>query len=105
MGGYIDRYGTGLFLLLLFIVSLNLLDALCTMMILDLGAWELNPLVRSAIGIYGDRFWVWKFAIVSICLVLFCIHIQFKLIKTIMLAISSIYMGIVLYQILLIIDK
>ena len=85
--------------------ALNILDALCTLMILDYGAWELNPLVRSAIGLYGDRFWVWKFAIVSICLVLLCIHIKFKPTKTIIVTISSIYFGIVLYQIFLIIDK
>jgi hypothetical protein len=104
-GGYIDWYGPGLFFLLLLIVALNILDALCTLMILDYGAWELNPLVRSAIGLYGDRFWVWKFAIVSICLVLLCIHIKFKPTKTIIVTISSIYFGIVLYQIFLIIDK
>jgi len=104
-GGYIDWYGPGLFFLLLLIVALNILDALCTLMIFDYGAWELNPLVRSAIGLYGDRFWVWKFAIVSICLVLLCIHIKFKPTKTIIVTISSIYFGIVLYQIFLIIDK
>jgi hypothetical protein len=102
-GGYIDWYGPGLFFLLLLIVGLNILDALCTLMILDYGAWELNPLVRSAIGLYGDKFWVWKFAIVSICLLLLCIHIQFKPIKTIIVTISSVYIGIVLYEIFLIV--
>lgn len=101
-GGYIDWYGPGLFFLLLLIVGLNILDALCTLMILDYGAWELNPLVRSAIALYGDRFWVWKFAIVSFCLLILCIHIQFKPIKTIIVTISSIYIGIVLYEIFLI---
>ena len=104
-GGYIDWYGPGLFCLLLLIVTLNILDALCTMMILDYGAWELNPLVRSAIGLYGDKFWIWKFAIVSICLVLLCIHIKFKPTKAIIVTISSIYIGIVLYEISLIIYK
>ncbi len=104
-GGYVDWYGPGLFFLLLLIVILNILDALCTMMILDYGALELNPLVRSAIGLYGDKFWVWKFAIVSICLVLLCIHIKFKPTKAIIVTIGSIYIGIVLYEISLIVYK
>jgi hypothetical protein len=101
-GGYVDWYGPGLFFLLLLTVALNILDALCTMLILDLGAWELNPLVRSAIGLYGDKFWIWKFAIVSICLVILCIHIKFKPIKAVIVTISSVYIGIVLYEISLI---
>ncbi len=102
-GGYVDWYSPGLFLLLLLIVVLNILDALCTMMILDYGAWEINPNVRSAIGLYGDKFWVWKFAIVSIALLILCVHIKFKPIKAIIVTISSIYIGIVLYEISLII--
>ena len=82
-GGYIDRYSTGLFFLLLLIVSLNILDALLTIMILDRGGWELNPFVRSAIELFGERFWAWKFTIVSIVLILLCIHSKFKPIKTV----------------------
>jgi hypothetical protein len=104
-GGYIDKYGPGLFFLLIFIVGLNLLDAFFTMMILDYGGWELNPIVRHAIEVYGDKFWIWKFIIVSISLVLLCLHSKFRRIKTIIVGICSIYICIVLYQIILIIHK
>jgi len=73
------------------------------MMILDGGGWEINPVARSVIQLYGDGFWVWKFAIVSVPLILFCLHSKFGQVRTIILGISAIYIGIVLYQISLII--
>ena len=98
-GGYVDRYSPSLLFFLLLIVGLNLLDALFTMMILDYGGCEVNPIVRSAIGIYGDRFWVWKFSIVSVNVILLCLHIKFKYVKKIILGICLIYLAIVIYQI------
>ena len=65
-GGYTDCYSEGLFFILILIVGLNSLDSLFTMIILDRGGWELNPIVRSVIELYGDGFWVWKFFIISI---------------------------------------
>jgi hypothetical protein len=104
-GGYIDRYSTGLFLLLLLIVSLNILDALLTIMILDRGGWEVNPFVRSAIELFGERFWAWKFTIVSVVLILLCIHSKFKPIKTVIVTTGFIYASVVLYQIFLLMDQ
>ena len=100
-GGYIDRYGTGLFFLLLLIVILNLLDALLTIMILDRGGWELNPFVRSAIELFGERFWAWKFTLVSITLILLCVHSKFKPFKTLIVTTGFIYASVVLYEIFL----
>ncbi len=104
-GGYIDRYSPGLFFLLLLIVGLNILDALLTIMILDRGGWEINPLVRSAIELFGERFWAWKFIIVSIALILLCIHSKFKPIKTIIVTTGFIYASVVLYEIFLLMDQ
>ena len=68
-GGYIDRYSSTLFFFLVTIIGLNVLDALFTLMILDLKGWEANPVVNSVISLYGTKFWVWKFSIVSVSLV------------------------------------
>jgi len=102
-GGYVDRYGSGLLFLLILVVGLNVLDALFTMMILDDGGWEINPVVRSVIQLYGDRFWVWKFAIVSLPLILLCIHNKFRMVMPIILGITAINIVVILYQISLII--
>jgi hypothetical protein len=74
---------------------------LFTMMILDDGGWEVNPIVRSAIQLFGDRFWVWKFSISSIPLILLCLHSKFRLVVPALTIITAINSVVVLYQIFL----
>jgi len=102
-GGYVDRYSSGLLFLLILIVGLNVLDALLTMMILEDGGWEINPVVHSVVQLYGDRFWVWKFAIVSVPLILLCLHSKFRLVIPVIWGISAINITVILFQIFLII--
>jgi len=102
-GGYIDQYSSELFFFLVLIVGLNVLDAFFTMMILDVGGWEVNAIVDSVIAICGDKFWVWKFGIVSASLILLCLHSKFRFVKALILGTTVIYIGIVLYQLALII--
>ncbi len=104
-GGYVDRYGSGLLFILMLVAGLNVLDALLTMMILDDGGWEVNPVVRSVIHLYGERFWAWKFVIVSFPLVLLCLHSKFRMVLTIILGISAFMTTVVFYQIYLIVFR
>ena len=97
--GYVDRYSSGLLFLLVLVAGLNVLDALFTMMILDDGGWKINPVVRSVIQLYGDRFWVWKFVIVSFPLTLLCLHSKFRLVMPVILGITAISIIVILYQI------
>jgi len=101
---YVDRYSSKLFFFLVLILGLNVLDSIFTMMILDLKGVEANPVVRSVIEIHGDKFWIWKFAIVSTCLILLCLHSTLKGVKGILFTISSIYLLVVFYQIFLLIS-
>ena len=102
-GGYVDYYSSGLFFLLVSIVGLNILDALLTMIILEVqGSWEVNPIVQSVIQLYGDKFWVWKFAIVSFSVIFLCLHSKFKRVKAIIVSVGFVYLTVVLYQIFLI---
>lgn len=101
-GRYLDRYSPVLFLLIVLILTLNILDSLFTMIILDLGGREFNPILQSIIALHGDKFWIWKFLMVSGSLVLLCLHRGFKLFRGTIIVISSIYLIIVLYQIYLI---
>ncbi len=100
-GGYVDRYHSGLLILLTLAVGLTVLDALFTLMILDDGGWEANPVVRSAIQLYGDRFWIWKFLLVSIPLALLCIHSKFRFIVPVILGIMTINVLVIGYEIFL----
>ncbi len=100
-GGYVDRYTSSLFFFLVAIVGLNILDAFLTLLILDLRGWEANPVVRSVISLYGIKFWIWKFSIVSVSLVLLCLHSKFKLVRELIVAVCCLYVIIVAYQIFL----
>jgi len=100
-GGYVDQYSPGLLFLLTLVAGLNVLDSLFTMMILDDGGWEINPIVRSIIQLYGNGFWIWKFSIVSIPLTLLCLHSKFRLAIPAILGITAISVIVILYQIFL----
>ena len=105
-GGYVDHYSSGLFFFLVLTIALNILDALFTMFILEMKEFrELNPVVGSAINLYGDKFWVWKFAIVSFSLILLCLHSKFKRVKAVIVSVSFIYFTVVIYQIFWIIRQ
>jgi hypothetical protein len=95
--GFVDLYSAGLLFLIILIVGLDILDSLFTMMALDLGGWGINPIVRSVIEIYRDKFWVSKFAIVSIPLILLCIHSKFRLAMPVILSICIIKVLVLLY--------
>jgi hypothetical protein len=101
-GGGLDRYSPTIFLLIILILALNILDSLFTMIILDLGGREFNPVVRSVMTLHGDQFWIYKFIMVAGSLVLLSLHQGFKFFRGIIIAISAIYLIVVLYQVFLI---
>lgn len=100
-GGYVDQYSSTLLFFLISIIGLNVLDALFTLMILDLKGWEANPVVRSVINVYGTKFWIWKFFIVSVSLALLCLHSRFRLVGKIIVVIGCLYTMVVAYQVFL----
>ena len=71
------------------------------MIILDHGGGEVNPIVSRVIQLYGDKFWIWKFAIVSISLMLLCLHSNFGRVRLLINTVGFIYIAVVLYQIFL----
>ena len=73
------------------------------MMILSDGGWEINPVVRSVIQLYGDKFWVWKFFTVSVPLILLCLHSKFRLVMPVLFGIGGIYIAVVLFEVWLIV--
>jgi hypothetical protein len=104
-GGYVDRYSSALLILLVLVVGLNVLDSLFTMMILDSKGVEVNPIVRAVIDLHGEKFWIWKFGIVSFCLVLLCLHSTFKWTRGVIIVLSSIYLAVVIYQLFLLLHQ
>ena len=101
-GGYVDRYESGFFVLLMAIVVLNVADAFLTTIILDSGGHEVNPIVQGAISMFGYHFWIWKFLIVSVAVVMLCLLSQIRRVKSLVAMTALLYFGIVMYQIYLI---
>jgi hypothetical protein len=104
-GGYIDRYSRILFLLMALILGLNILDSLFTMMLLDLGEQEFNPFVRSFIELHGDMFWIWRFVIVSVALILLYLHRGFIRVRRMIICVGLVYVVIMIYQMYLILYR
>ena len=104
-GGYVDRYSSGTLFLVVSIIGLNVLDALFTIMILELKGLELNPVVQAVMTTHGDNFWIWKFFIVSIPLTLLCLHSKFRPVKTVLVCICMVYIAVVAYEIALMIRQ
>jgi len=100
-GGYVDRYGPGLLFFLLLIEGLNVLDSFFTMIILECGGREVNPIARSAIEVYGDHFWVWKFLLVSFNIVLLCLHSRFRYVNRIIRWVALLFLGVIFYEMIL----
>ena len=101
-GGYVDRYSPILLIFLTSIMGLNILDAFQTIILLNLGGWEVNPIVHSAMRLYGDNFWLWKFFIASASVVFLCLHSKFRKAKPIIVFATVLYIVIVFYHFLLI---
>ncbi|MBI4763698.1 MAG: hypothetical protein HY787_03725 [Deltaproteobacteria bacterium] len=95
-----DHYSPRLLFFLILIIGLNYLDACFTMMILEKGGRELNPIVESALRIWGDKFWIWKFSMVSVSSVILCLFSQYKRVKIAIVVVSFLYLVLVSYQLI-----
>lgn len=87
--------------LIVLILGLNVLDSAFTLMILECGGRELNPIVQCAIDMYGDHFWIWKFAVVSVNVTVLCLYSKFRYVEKILLGICLLYFAVVCYQVCL----
>ncbi len=93
------RYNADLLIAMTLISGLNILDYFFTMVILDEGGKEINPIAQSAMDAWGDHFWVWKFVLVSVTLVLLCLRSNSKYVKAAIFGVTSLYIAIIFYQI------
>jgi len=101
-GGYVDRYSSGLLLLLLVLLALNITDAVFTIFILDCGGREANPFIGTLIAHCGNEFWIWKFLIVAVAVLFLCLHAQFPRVKKGLWLVTVIYFGVVVYEVFII---
>ena len=96
----VNHYGPKLLFFLVLIIGLNYLDACFTMMILERGGRELNPIVESAINLWGEKFWILKFVLVSISSVILCLFSRYRRVKIAIVAVSFLYLALISYQLI-----
>ncbi len=92
------EYSVRVVSLVVLVAGLNILDVIFTQMILATGGIECNPVVRAAIDIYGDRFWIWKVTCVSSLLVLMCMYSRLRLFRAILAGTALLYIVVISWQ-------
>ena len=100
-GAYVDLYSQRLVLFLLFFFVLTVIDSVSTLIYLDKGGRELNPLAQWMID-RGDTFFILcKGGLTAICLIFVMIHKNFKYSRIAIFVGFSFYFVLALYHMML----
>ncbi len=98
---YVDRYSHNLLLTLLIIVLLSIFDAYFTIMHVERGAREINPLMDFLIG-YGDLyFFVAKYTLTALGVFLLCLYKNLLLVRILIGLVMLLYLTVFGHHILL----
>jgi hypothetical protein len=90
------------FFLAVLVIILNLADAVFTEFILAHGGWEVNPIARAAIETFGDYFWIWKYAVVSLSVLLLSNFIHMRLARISLAVAAVLYSAVTVWHLILI---
>jgi hypothetical protein len=97
-----DRSSPLMFFIAVLIISLNISDALFTQFIIAHGGWEVNPIARAAIATFGDHFWLWKHAVVSLAVIMLSSHIHLRMARVCLAVAACMYIGVTVWHLILI---
>lgn len=78
-GSFLDLYGTRLLLLLMWVALMNVGDTFFTLIHLQDGGRELNPVADMLLHSGRTGFVVWKSILIGSALVVLCVHKNFYL--------------------------
>jgi hypothetical protein len=95
--GYVDRYSRRDVALILTIFVLNVGDAFFTMLWLDRGGHEANPIMDFFLGIGPSAFLIQKCVVVGIWLVALLVHKNFRFARI------GLYISLVAYSVLMLV--
>ena len=101
-GLYVDRYSAPLAAALVSIGALCALDAVFTLLYLQKGGTEANPIMEALIDRAGPRaFLVLKCLVTNLGLFVLCLHKNFPLVKQVIVGLVAVYGTLFLYHIYL----
>jgi len=99
---YDDYYEPSLLLLALSLMLLCILDAYFTLLLLQFGSTELNPLLAWALSEHVMLFFILKYGMTAACVILTVVHRNFRMFGLrgthILLACLIIYLCLIQYQ-------
>lgn len=105
---YVDRYGASLFAAIVIILFLSVLDAILTLLLLQHGAVEINPVMAFYIDVGPYAFLAVKYGLTSlgVVLLLLCRNVVLKSLRiragVLIYVVLAAFLGVVSWQIYLI---
>ncbi len=99
---FVDRFNAKDVALLVFILTLNLLDALFTLLWIQRGGGEANPFMAYMLELGDEFFLAQKCFVVGVWLVLLTIHKNFKLARVGLYALAAVYTALLIGHITLV---
>jgi len=98
---YVDRLSMRVVVLSLVIVILSFLDAGFTLLHLELGGWEVNPLMRLALVAGIPFFLTVKICLTGVGVVFLAAHQNFRLSWVALRCVATVYLWLLAYHIYL----
>lgn len=102
---YVDLYGHYLLLALLLIILLSVLDAYFTIFHVERGAREINPLMNFLMGYGNTYFFIIKYILTALGLILLCIYKSLLLSRTIIVCLLFFYLTVFANHVFLILGR
>ena len=102
---YVDVYGHYLFAFLLLIILLSVLDAYFTIFHVDEGAREINPLMNFLLGYGNMHFFVLKYILTALGIVILCIYQNLPMVRAIILFVFIFYLTVFANHVFLILSR
>ncbi|MFN0007909.1 MAG: DUF5658 family protein [Planctomycetota bacterium] len=100
-GSFVDLYGAGLLIALMWIILANVADSFFTLIHLQGGGTEINPIADYLLQAGLTRFVILKSALVGMALLVLCVHKNFKIARIGLWTAAGAYTLLVAYHLAL----
>jgi len=97
-GAFVDLYGTKLWLLIFWIAAMNVADSYFTLVHLQAGGIEVNPVADKMLLTGRTGFVLLKSGLIATALVVLCLHKNFWIAKVGLWGSAGVYTLLVLYH-------
>ncbi len=88
---YVDQYSSRLFIVCLLMLSLVIADGFLTVYHVSRGAVELNPLMDSLLKISNNTFFILKYILSALCVIVFVLYRYHPFVRLLIVGLTIIY--------------